>query len=324
MFTWLRFTHASLLAISLMLLSIAAGPSQVHAEVIERVVAVVNDEAIFLSELRRRAAPFIESVVMQAPEGETKKQIDLLYSKLLDQLIDDVLIEQTSREMHITVNALEIDQAINNVRQQNALDETQFWQAVSDQGFTRAQYRDDVRKQLLRLKVINQKVRSRVNVTPEEIRETYDDMVRRARRTQRFHAAHIMFPLAPDASATEVAAAMKVASATRANLTAKNFEEKAQALAGGDLGWLDQGDLPSEFENALLDLDPGNVSAPVRGPAGVHLFLLKERAKGDQQVPSFEDSRASIEQQLVGRGMQRQEAIFLDQLRRTAVINKHD
>lgn len=311
-----------LIVASLLISVTIAIPNATHAEILERVVAVVNDEAVFLSELRRRAAPFIESLITQAPPGESKKQIDMLYGKLLDQLVDDILIEQTSREMHVTVTAMEVDQALNNVRQQNGLDETQFWQAVSEQGFTRAQYREDVRKQLLRLKVINQKVRSRVNVSVEEIRETYDDMVRKARRTQRFHAAHIMFPLPADASATAVSAAMKAAASIKSGLNASNFETKASALGGGDLGWLNQGDLPVEFENVLLDLSPGDISGPVRGPAGIHLFLLKERAKGDQQVPSFEESKASIEQQLVGRGMQRQEVIFLDQLRRTAVIDK--
>lgn len=298
-----------------------------HAEatdVIERVVAVVNDEAIFLSELRRRAAPFMQAVVENAPEGQTQQQLELLYDKMLQQLVDDALIEQTSREMRITVSALEVDQALSNVRQQNGLSEDDFWQAVRQQGFTPKQYRDDVRKQLLRLKVINQKVRTRVNVTEDEVREAYDTMVRKARRSQRFHAAHLFFELPPDASPTSVSATMRRAEQARAELQQLPPNDRAARLAAGDLGWLNQGDLPDVLENTLLDLGPGDLSAPVRGPSGVHVFLLRERKQGGNELPSFEEAKGGIEQQLMGRAMQRQENLFLEQLRKNAVIDRRN
>lgn len=300
------------------ILSLSAVPAR--AEVIERVVAVVNDDAVFLSELRRRAAPFIETVVSQAPPGQQKQQLDVLYDRLLEQLVDEILIEQTSKEMQVSVSTLEVDQALANVQRQNDLNEEDFWRAVKAQGFSEEQYRTDVRKQLLRLKVINQKVRSRVNINPEEIRAAYDDQRRRARRSERFHAAHLFIELPAEASATVVAEAMQEAERTRADLTPDNFDTRANASGGGDLGWLDQGDLPEELENALVDLEPGQISEPVRGPAGIHVFMLKERKQQDATMPSFEDSKAALEQELMAKAMQRQEAIFLDQLRRSAVI----
>ncbi len=291
-----------------------------RAEVIERVVAVVNDDAIFLSELRRRAAPFLEQVLSGASESERQTRIDKLYDQFLRELVDEQLIEQAARKMSIAVSSSEVDQAIDNVRTQNSLTSEKFWEAVKGQGFTEKQYRADVRKQLLRLKVTNQRVRSRINVNDATVKEEYEDRVRKARRRQRFHAAHIFMALPPTASATEVSEATKSANALRSALTGDNFDTLMAERGGGDLGWLDQGDLPEALENALLGLEPGQISAPVRGPSGIHIFQLRERQSGGVQFPPFEEAKDTIYRELLDRAMARQQELFLAELRRGAVI----
>jgi peptidyl-prolyl cis-trans isomerase SurA len=301
------------------LLSLA--PCAVRAEVIERVVATVNDDAIFLSELRRRAAPFLEQIVAGADAKERTARIKRLYEQLLKELVDDQLIEQTARKMNVTVSSTEVEQAIDNVRKQNSLDEAHFWEAVKGQGFTEKQYRADVRKQLLRLKVTNQRVRSRVTVNDDTVKEEYDDRVRKARRRQRFHAEHVFIGLPQTATATEIASALKTAQTVRATLKTENFDAVMHERGGGDLGWLDQGDLPEDLENTLLALEQGQISAPVRGPSGVHIFLLLERQAGGVQVPEFAAAKDTIYRELLDRSMAKQQELFLAELRRAAAID---
>ncbi len=301
-------------------LGVGVVPARARAEVIERVVAVVNDDAIFLSELRRRAAPFLEQVLSGASETERQQRIDKLYDQFLRELVDEQLIEQAARKMSIAVSSSEVDQAIDNVRQQNSMTAEKFWEAVKSQGFTEKQYRADVRKQLLRLKVTNQRVRSRINVNDATVKEEYEDRVRKARRRQRFHAAHIFTALPPTATATEVSEGMKAANALRATLTPENFDAVMAERGGGDLGWLEQGDLPEALENALLNLEPPQIGAPVRGPSGIHIFQLRERQAGGTQLPSFEDAKENIYRDLLDRAMARQQELFLAELRRGAVI----
>jgi peptidyl-prolyl cis-trans isomerase SurA len=310
----------SLCAIAGLLASHASYSPTVHADVIERVVAVVNEDAIFLSELRRRAAPFLEQVAMESDEATRKDRIKRLYEQFLNQLVDEELIEQTSRKMGVTVSSLEVDQAIENVRTQNSLSPEQFWEAVKNQGFTEKQYREDVRKQLLRLKVTNQRVRSRVNINEDTVREEYDERVRSARRRQRFHAAHVFLAVDATASATDTAETMKRAQKLRSGLTAEGFDAAMTKFGGGDLGWLDQGDLPIDLETALLGMEPGQISEPVRGPSGVHVFLLRERQAGSSQIPDFAEAKDAIHRELMDKAMLRQQDLFLTELRRSAVI----
>ncbi|HET8932722.1 MAG TPA: SurA N-terminal domain-containing protein [Polyangiales bacterium] len=301
---------------------LAAGSfSRARAEIIERVVATVNDDAIFLSELRRRAAPFLERVITGASEAERPQRIKRLYEQFLRELIDDQLIEQTARKMNIVVSSSDVELAIENVRKQNNLNTAQFWEAVRTQGFTEKQYRTDVRKQILRLKVTNQRVRSRVNLNDQTVRDEYDDRVRKARRRQRFHAEHIFFGIPQSASATDVADTVRRATDLRAKVDVEHFSDLAAQRGGGDLGWLEQGDLPEPLENALLALEPGQISAPVRGPSGVHIFLLRERQEGGLEIPAFEDAKDEIYRELLDRAMAKQQELFLAELRRNAVID---
>ena len=309
-------------AVSCLLLLLLAGVSvPARAEVIERVAAIVNDQALMLSELRRRAGPFLEPALEGAADAkERSKRIKQLYARLLQQLVDEELVEQAARKNHVGVEPAEIEAAIDNVRQQNGLTEDKFWEAVRAQGYNESQYRTDVRKQLLRLKVLNQRVRSHINVSEQTVRDAYDDRVRTARRTQRFRAAHVFLPLAPGASATEVARVLKQAIELRKQLTPATFDETAKRVGGGELGWLDQGDLPAVLEEALLGINEGEIGLPVRGPSGVHIFLVRERKSGAQQLPTFDQIRAELQRDLLDKAMQRQEELFIKGLRRDAVI----
>lgn len=317
---WVRTTVIAA-AVSGSLFATAARHNTARADIIERVVATVNDDAIFLSELRRRAAPFLEQVISGANESERPQRIKRLYEQFLKELVDDQLIEQTARKMNVVVSSSDVEQAIDNVRKQNNLDTARFWEAVKSQGFTEKQYRADVRKQILRLKVTNQRVRSRINLNDQTVKDEYDDRVRKARRRQRFHPEHVFFGLPQTASATEVSATMKKAQELRSQLTEENFASVAAQRGGGDLGWLDQGDLPEELENTLLSLEPGQISAPVRGPSGVHIFLLRERQTGGVQIPPFEEAKDAIYRELLDRAMAKQQELFLADLRRNAVID---
>jgi peptidyl-prolyl cis-trans isomerase SurA len=307
-------------AVSVLLAALSV--STARAEIIERVVATVNDDAIFLSELRRRAAPFLERVVTGASENERPQRIKRLYEQFLRELIDDQLIEQTARKMNIVVSSSDVELAIENVRKQNSLDNARFWEAVRAQGFTEKQYRTDVRKQILRLKVTNQRVRSRVNLNDQTVRDEYDDRVRKARRRQRFHAEHIFLGVPQAASATEVAETMRRANELRAKVDVEHFSDFAAQRGGGDLGWLDQGDLGEGLEDVLLALEPGQISAPVRGPSGVHIFLLRERQEGGLEIPAFEEAKDVIYRELLDRAMAKQQELFLAELRRNAVIDQ--
>ena len=300
----------------------ASRATPARADVVERVIAVVNDEAIWLSELRRRAAPFIAQI-MQAPSQAQRVELrDRLYGEVLDHLIDEKLIQQAAARMRVRVTNDDVERAIANVRRQNNLSEEEFWEAVRQQGFAESAYRDDLRRQLLRLKVLNQRARGRVNITEAEVRARYDEEIRRANRTLRFRASHVFVQIAPTGTATDVAAARAQAESIRSGLDADTFQAAVTEHGGGDLGWLRQGDLPGPLEDELITLSTGEVSDIVQGPSGFHIFLLHERERGEANIPPYDEVREMIFRQMLDVAMSRQEEIFLSELRRGALIDR--
>lgn len=309
------------LLLSAALLTTAA--PKANADIIERVVAVVNEEAIFLSELRQRVAPYLNRVMAETSEQAREAAWESLYEEGLQSLIDERLVEQVGQEMGITVTGADVERALQSVIRENQMTEPDFWRAVAAQGMTEQEYRDSIRKQLLFMRVTNQRVRSRVNITEAEVRAHYDERVGRANRRVRVHAYHAFLPLAPGASGEEVEAAMAAANELRAQMTSENFEDLAIENGGGELGWLSEGDLPGELNGPLFALTEGGISAPVRGANGVHIFYAQARERGGDALPEYDDVREQIEQQLLAAEMQRLQAAFMTELREEALIELH-
>jgi len=309
----------TIFALCAALLAMRAQP--VRADVIERVIAIVDDEAIFLSELRRRAVPFLAQVD-RVPELQREAAVSQLYTELLDHLVDEALFLQAARKEQVRVSADDVDRAIRNVQRQSELSERDFWQAVAGQGFTEAQYRDDVRRQLIRLKLLNVRARGRVNIIEPEVRARYDQLVREANAQQGFEAAEILVPVPTGASATDVAAARVEATRIATGLDEDTFEDAMEEHGGTDLGRLVQGQLDPRLERVLLAMQPGQVSAPVQNEAGFHILFLRSRVSGAQQIPAYEQARETIFRRMTEEQMGRQEQIYLRELRRSATITR--
>src|SRR4029077_20732629 len=105
--------------------------------------------------------------------------------------------------------------------------------------------------QLLRLKVVNQKVRTRVNITEEDVHAKYDELLRQARGSAQFLVSHVFLAADPN-SATKLAEARGQAATLRSTLTTDNFEQAIAQTGGGDLGWISQSDLPESLAEPLL------------------------------------------------------------------------
>jgi len=302
-------------------LVLALVPSLAGADVVERVVGTVNNDAIFLSDLRSRAAPFLPQVAEARTETERMARLKELYEELLTLLIDEKLIRQIASQSGIRVTDADVDLAIENLRAQNNMTEEQFQQALDAQGFTEQQYRRDLKKQLVRLKVMNERVRSRVNITEEEVRARYEERARDSGSEIRYRVSHVLMPVPDTASATEVAAVRQEAEEVRATLTADNFAARAEELGGGELGWISPGDLPADLEQSLGSLNAGEISQPIRGKTGFHIFFVQDQQIGSD-FPTYDEMKQELYREMLDVAMTRQEKIFLDEIRRKAVINR--
>ncbi len=308
---------ATPLSVSLSHVSGAAAPAR--AEYLEALVATVNGEPLWLSQVRKRMQPFAEALASEERRAQ-KAQWRKLFDQVTTDMVDVILVRQAAGAAKVTVTPTEIDRAIENIRGQSGLDREEFLDLVKQQGFDETAYRADVRDQILRLKLLNLKVRSRVEVDEGEVRSRYARFKAQGERALRLRVSHIFFPADEAATASEVEAARLEAANALDVVFKEGFDTALERYQGGDLGWLRQEDLPAPLENALLSLSVGGVSQPVRDHHGWHILKLTGTERANEELPSYEEKAEEIRQELLEEAMKTQEQSYLAQLRRSALV----
>src|SRR6478736_2538432 len=145
-------------------------PNAGKKEHLERVVAVVNDSIILQSELDARLVPVRAEAAQIADPQERRRREAKLAGQVLDDMVNEELIVQAAEAAKIEVDSSEVQAALDEIKQQNNLDDAGLAQALAQQGYTLQGYKADLRRQLLRLRAVNQLVAPKVNVSEEDIR----------------------------------------------------------------------------------------------------------------------------------------------------------
>ena len=272
-----------------MLLTAAAVPAA--AQVMDRIVAVVGDEIVLLSELETRVQ--LAAMQLQIDPEDTDTLVRLRQA-LLKDLVDEKLILVQARRDSILVTSQEVDQAINaqiaQIKNQLGSEEA-FQTQLAAEELTlqelKKQYRPQIRNQLLREKLIRQKLSNTV-VTSKEVKEFYQayrDSLPVQGASVRLR--HIMMTVAPSEEEKQAAfeKAREVLSKARAGESfeslARNYSQCPSAESGGDLGFFSRGEMVPEFDRAVFSLNPGEISDVVETMYGYHVIRCEER-QGDQ------------------------------------------
>ena len=165
---WLPSCREGRLFISLLLfvLTILLPSQPLNAEVVDRVVAVVNESVITLSELER-------AVAAVEREGVASGEKALLRGKTLDQLIEKRLVEQAAAMVGITVSEQEIDAAVEDVRRRNNLSHDELVRALTGSGITYREYRERLKTEIEQVKFTSRRFRSKATVPEEDIENYY-------------------------------------------------------------------------------------------------------------------------------------------------------
>jgi peptidyl-prolyl cis-trans isomerase SurA len=281
---------------------------------VDRVVAVINDEVVTLSELNAAAGPLLE--------GETApERIRQIQTSSLDNLIAEKLIQQQIREARLDVTEEDVERAIDDICRQNGLSRDDLQQAIESRGMSMSQYRSDLEKQLVRLKLVDLKVRSRVVVSDTDVRAEWERMVAAEKRERLVKLRHMVFNWGESPDPAEKKRVLERAAKARGRVTAgedfaavaKELSEGPTATEGGDLGWLVDTKLLPEMSRVVMKMSPGQVSAPIETPGGVHLVLVEEAKLKEPE--GFEQQRALIYQRMYQQEVERQMRLWIDELR---------
>ena len=265
---------------------------------IDRIAAVVNDEAITLSELEGRT----RLAMAAADLPDTPETRQRLRPQVLRTLIDEKLQLQEAARRNITVTDKELNDAYTRLARQNNLSVEAFRNLLAQRGVPRSVFEAQVRSQIAWNKLIQRVLRSRVEIGDPEVDAVLERLAANATKPQN-HVAEIFLPVdSPEQEEQVRQLAERLIDQIRQGApfssVARQVSQGVGASNGGDLGWISDGDLAPELEAALRGLSPGQMSAPIRGVAGYHILLLRDR----RQLVGGEggDTRLQLRQLLFG------------------------
>jgi len=254
-----------------------AGVSQ--AVIVDRIVAVVNKEVITLSELEEAAKPFLQHIFSQVKDPlERERLARQVRKEILDQLINNLLVDEEVKRLHITVTDEEIDQFIERFKSQQGFTEEEFRRFLASQGLTMREYREKVAEQIKRIKLIQFQVRERIVITDEEIRKYYEEHY--AKGGEKYELAAVI--ISGEDAAQKAKAALKEIEA------GKPFAEVAAKYSaipdsGKGLGAFSLEELSPVVREVIQKLQPGEVSVPVQVGENWEIFKLLGIKKVSQE-----------------------------------------
>ncbi|MCW8826316.1 MAG: peptidylprolyl isomerase [Gammaproteobacteria bacterium] len=278
--------HKILLSLAL-LLTASIQSAQAAVEDLDRIVAVVNEDVITLSELDRRT----DQIIQQLKESGTPvPQRNQLQKQLLERMISETIQLELAKKSSVSLSEEELNQVVTKLAQDNNLTLLQFRQALINQGTDYEEFREQVRREVIinRLKV--KQVDNRVRVSKGEV----DNFLKQSSsidKNREYNLLHILIAL-PEAATPELtqqkrqqaeSILQQLSDGADFKKIAVSFSDGQQALKGGDLGWRKADYLPSLFSDEVLKMERGAISPILRSSSGFHILKLAD-IRGDKQL----------------------------------------
>lgn len=305
-----------------------ASPNAGKKLVVERVIAIVNDAIVLASELETRMVAVRGEAMQIADPKERDRRLAKLQGQVLDEMINEELVVQAAEAAKIEVESSEVQAAIDEIKQQNTLDDAGLAQVLAAQGYTVAGYKHDLRRQLLRMRAVNQLVAPKVTVTDEDTRARYDQMQRRSEAVSAVQLSHMLFKLPEHPTEQQLAEAKdKAAKAIERVKAGEDFGAVATAVSeddstkpsGGQLGWFQRGSLQAEWEPVVFAMEKGDVRGPIGGPTGLHVFQVTEIKKSEMKA--YAEMKDQLSRDIRRREMDKQTQTWIEDLRKKAYLD---
>jgi len=293
--------------------------------VVDRVVAVVNQEMITLSEVEKLVNPFQEQIIAE-DRLEKRERMQALFRQVLEKLIEEKLIDQEVKKSGIKIPSKEIEATLEEVKRRNTATQEELEKALAADGLTLETYKKQIEKVLQRKKLINWSVKVETKIGEKELRDFYQKNLSRYRPNESYRPSHILFVVPKGATPEEVREIRKKCQAVLEKIIgggdfgemALLYSEDASNKNRGDLGYFKRGELVPAFEREALSLKVGEVSGIVRTDFGFHIIKLLDR-KGAEPLP-FEEVKEKVLADYYDSEMEKAFRQYLSTLKEKSVI----
>ena len=250
------------------------------AEMLDRIVAVVEDDVILDRELQLEVDAIMQRIkgsnTMVPPEFILRKQV-------LEKMVIEKLQRQLAEKSGITLSEEMLNNAAADIARRNNMTPMQFRKELEKQSLSYQSFLDNLRNEIIINQLRGREIGNRVKVTDREV-EHFLETEGNVSADAEYHLGHILIAIPEGASSAVIQkASAKAEGVVKSLREGKDFSQVAMsdsdsgdALTGGDLGWRSMDEIPTLFVEEVVKMEPGAISEPIRSPSGFHIIKMLE------------------------------------------------
>ncbi len=280
----IKMTLRLVMSIGLMSGSFLAG-----AQLLDEIVAVVENDVILESELGQEVSAISQRI---KASNSQMPPVSILRKQVLEKMIIDKLQRQLAQRAGVNVSEEMLNSSAADIAQRNNMGLDEFRVELERQGMSYKSFLDNMRNEIIINQLRAREIGGRIKVTDREVDHFMETQEKIGEEAIQYHLGHILIAVKEGASAAEIQKALGKANALVEKLRAgDDFKQVAMshsdddnALKGGDLGWRGIGDIPTLFVDVVKTMHEGTVSEPIRSPSGFHIIKMLELKGLDNHI----------------------------------------
>jgi peptidyl-prolyl cis-trans isomerase SurA len=293
---WLR--PPVLLAMLIAGVAIAQQPAHPgNIQTIDRIVAVVNESVVTRHELDTMLKAMVTQLQKQGVQPPSPA---VLEKQMLDRIILNQVQLQLAKETGLTISDNELDQTVRRIAEENKMSLHEFHNALERDGISFKKFRDEIRDEIVLVRLKEREVTNRVSVTEGEVDNFLHTQESSPRQNEEYRIAHILIMIPDQASPSQLqmrreraeAALTRLKSGVEFAQVAAEFSDAPDAMEGGLLDWRPAAQLTKIFADVLTPMKAGEVTPPIQSASGFHILKLVDRRSQNEAVTIVDQTHA--------------------------------
>ncbi len=290
------------------------GSSSVNAEVIDRVIAIINDDIVTLKDFE--AFVKVEKRTQYTSIDEYYRNAQM--KNRLDVYVEGILIKQQAKKLGIVATDQEVAGFIEGIKKQNLITDAELREQLRKDNVTYTQFTEGIKLNMLRTRVLMRVVSTEVTITESTLKSYYDSHLELFREEE-FHLQQIFISGQHKDIKERAEKAYKQLTAGKAfEEVARSFSDDPSAAQGGDVGFVKRSDLLPTLRDSLNNLTPGSYTIVIPTPYGLHILKLLEIKKSD--LLPYEEVKKAIGERMVMEESNKRYKNYMDKLKKSSYI----
>jgi peptidyl-prolyl cis-trans isomerase SurA len=272
-------------------IGLAWGMPAICGEIVDRIVAVVNDDIITYLDVQGEMSPYEAQI--KAVGYDPEKEQQMLYrvrNDIVKKLVDKKITDQEIKRHKITISDVDIDNNIEQIKEGKLWTDEEFREALEREGMTVESYRKKVKEQALRARLLNTTVKSKIVVTKEDVAAYYTNNIEKYQGERTYHLRNIIMRVLEDADTDEKQAVLErmenvhaaLGKGTSFDSLAREYSESSLAKSGGDLGNLAYKNFSPQLKEALDSLSIGEYTTVLDTDQGYQIFYIENMQQDNE------------------------------------------